>query len=59
MSGASGLLTGLVVVIIGLAGLGFALAQMMTHADPNSLLYTAAGLVTFVVAALASLAIIR
>jgi len=59
MSGASGLLVSLAVVVIGLAGLGVAMAQMMTHADPNSLLYTAAGLGTFVTAALVSLAIIR
>lgn len=59
MSGATGMLVGLVIIAIGLGGLAFAMAQMMTHADPNSLLYTAAGLGTFITAALASLSLLR
>jgi hypothetical protein len=34
---------------LGLAGLGAALAQMMTHADPNGTLISAGGLGLFLV----------
>jgi hypothetical protein len=47
------------VIAVGLAGLGYALDLMMTHADPNSALRQVAGLGTFVVAGLVMLAIIR
>jgi hypothetical protein len=59
MRGAVGILVGLVLIGVGLAGLAYALAQMTTHADPNSSLHAVAGLGTFVIVILASLAIIR
>jgi hypothetical protein len=45
-------------LVVGLAGLGFALHQMMTHTDPDAGLKALAGLGTFVVACLASVGII-
>ena len=54
MRGIFGVLVGIVVIAIGLAGLGYALDQMMTHADPDAALKSAAGLGTFVVVGLAS-----
>ena len=54
-----GVLFGLVLFTIGLAGLGFALHLMMTHADPQTAWKAAAGLATFVVASLLSVAVIR
>jgi hypothetical protein len=59
MRGAAGVLVGLVVFAIGLAGLAYALMQMTTHADPNSSLHAVAGLGTFVAAIFASLFVIR
>jgi hypothetical protein len=59
MRGFFGVLVGIIVIAIGLAGLGYALDLMMTHADPNSALRQVAGLGTFVVAGLVMLAIIR
>lgn len=59
MRGARGVLVGLALFVIGFAGLGFALVQMMTHADPNASVKAVAGLGTFVVACFASLAIFR
>ncbi len=59
MRGTVGSLVGLVVFAIGLGGLGFALEQMMTHSDPNMGLHAVAGIGTFLVAAFASVAIIR
>ena len=59
MRGFFGVLVGLIVLAIGLAGLGYALDLMMTHADPNSALRQVAGLGTFVVASLVLVAIIR
>jgi formate-dependent nitrite reductase membrane component NrfD len=54
MRGIFGVLVGIALFTIGLAGIGFALDQMMTHADPNASLKAAAGLLTFVVVVLAS-----
>jgi formate-dependent nitrite reductase membrane component NrfD len=54
MRGIFGVLVGIVLFAIGLAGLGFALHQMMTQADPHAALKAAAGLGTFVVVCLAS-----
>ena len=54
MRGIFGVLVGIVLFAIGLAGLGFALDQMMTHADPNAAVKAVAGLATFVVVCLAS-----
>ena len=51
MRGTFGILIGLIIIAVGLAGLGEALMQMMTHADPNSSMKAAAGLGTFVLAA--------
>jgi hypothetical protein len=48
MRGTLGTLIGLLIIVLGLAGLAGALHQMMTHADPNASLKAAAGLVTFV-----------
>jgi hypothetical protein len=59
MRGALGILVGLVVFTVGLAGLAFAFDQMMTHADPDAGMKAAAGLGTFIVACLASVVIIR
>ena len=59
MRGTTGLIVGIIVLAVGLAGLGFAFDLMMSHADPDTGTKAAAGLVTFVVACLASLAIIR
>lgn len=59
MRGTVGVLVGLVLFVIGFAGLGFALEQMMTHSDPNAGLHALAGIGTFLVVAFASLAIIR
>jgi uncharacterized membrane protein len=50
MRGTFGILIGLIIIAVGLAGLGEALMQMMTHADPNSSMKAAAGLGTFVLA---------
>lgn len=58
MRGTVGVLVGLVLFTVGLAGLGFALEQMMTHAD-NAGLHAVAGIGTFLVAAFASISIIR
>jgi hypothetical protein len=50
MRGTFGILLGVIIVAVGLAGLGEALHQMMTHADPNSSVKAAAGLGTFLLA---------
>ena len=54
MRGVFGVLIGLVLFAVGLAGLGFALDQMMTHADPNASMKALAGLGTFVIVSLLS-----
>jgi len=54
MRGVFGVLIGLVVFAVGLAGLGFALNEMMTHADPNTAVRALAGLGTFLIASLVS-----
>ena len=59
MRGTVGMLVGLLVMIVGLAGLGYALSLMMTHADPEFAPKAAAGLATFIVAIFASLAVMR
>lgn len=50
MRGTFGMLIGIIIVAVGLAGLGEALMQMMTHADPHSSVKAAAGLGTFLLA---------
>jgi hypothetical protein len=52
MGGTIGFIVGLTIMVLGLGGLGIALAQMMTHADPNGALISIGGLGAFVVAAL-------
>lgn len=52
MRGTLGLLLGILIMALGLAGLGVALAQMMTHADPNAALVSVGGLGVFVVVCL-------
>lgn len=47
MRGFIGILIGVIIVTLGLAGLGVALAQMMTHADPNGTLISIGGLGVF------------
>jgi uncharacterized membrane protein YqhA len=59
MRGFFGVLVGLVLFAIGLAGLGVALNEMMTHADPNSAAKALAGLGTFMVACLISMVMFR
>jgi hypothetical protein len=58
MRGTFGVLVGILLFVVGLSGLGFALHQMMTHADPDASLKALAGLGTFIVASLASVGII-
>lgn len=57
MSGTLGFLVGVALLVIGLGGLGVALHQMMIDATIQTPI--AAGLLTFVAAAFASLLIIR
>ncbi len=47
MSGFLGIVVGIIIVTVGLGGLGVALAQMMTHADPNGTLISLGGLGVF------------
>ena len=47
MSGFVGIVVGIIIVAVGLGGLGVALAQMMTHADPNGTLISLGGLAVF------------
>ena len=58
MRGVFGVLVGILLFVVGLSGLGFALHQMMTHTDPDAGLKALAGLGTFIVASLASIAVI-
>jgi hypothetical protein len=58
MRGTFGLIVGIVLFTIGLAGLGVALDQMMTHADPSSALKAAGGLAVFVVVSLVSVVVV-
>ncbi len=59
MHGTSGVLVGLALFAVGFLGLGVAIDQMMTHANPNGGIISVAGLGAFVAACLAMLAIIR
>ncbi len=47
MRGSLGILVGIVIIALGLAGLSIALDQMMTHANPNGPLISVAGLGVF------------
>ena len=58
MRGGFGVLVGILLFTVGLFGLGFALHQMMTHADPDAGLKALAGLGTFIVVCLASVGLI-
>jgi NADH:ubiquinone oxidoreductase subunit 5 (subunit L)/multisubunit Na+/H+ antiporter MnhA subunit len=59
MHGLTGTVIGLIVTAIGLAGLGIALAQMMTHANPQGALFSVGGLGVFLVACFAVVALLR
>jgi putative exporter of polyketide antibiotics len=59
MRGMVGIAIGVVIVALGLAGLGAALAQMMSHANPNGTLISVGGLGVFAVACLFVLAMAR
>ncbi len=59
MRGFFGVLVGLVLFAIGLAGLGVALDQMMTQTDPNAAMKTLAGLGTFIIVSLLCVVMIR
>jgi hypothetical protein len=59
MSGTVGTITLLIVVAIGLTGLGVALAQMMTHSDPNSVLLSLGGLGVYLAASIFALIAVR
>jgi hypothetical protein len=59
MRGFVGILIGVVIIALGLAGLGAALAQMMTHADPNSALISIGGLGVFALVCLFFLVMAR
>jgi hypothetical protein len=48
MRGAFGAIIGVVIVAVGLAGLGVALNEMMTHADPHTTIKAVGGLGVFV-----------
>jgi hypothetical protein len=52
MRGTVGILVGVVIGAVGLSGLGVALGEMMTHADPNGALISVGGLAVFVVSML-------
>lgn len=54
-----GILVGVILVAVGLAGLGGALWQMMTHADPHSSMKAAGGLGVFVTVGLISMFLAR
>ena len=58
MRGVFGVLVGIVIFAVGLAGLGFALNEMMTHADPNAAMKALAGLGTFIIVSLLSVVVI-
>jgi hypothetical protein len=58
MRGFFGVLVGLVLFAIALAGLGVALNEMMTHADPNGAMKALAGLGTFVIVSLLSVVLV-
>jgi hypothetical protein len=47
MRGTFGIVIGVVIIAFGLAGLGAALAQMMTHANPDGTLISLGGLGVF------------
>lgn len=49
MRGTTGAVVGIIVVTLGLIGLGFALAPMMTHASPDAALISLGGLAAFAV----------
>jgi hypothetical protein len=59
MRGAIGIIVGIVIITLGLAGLGVALAQMMTHADPNGALISLGGLGVFAAVCVLLLALAR
>jgi hypothetical protein len=59
MHGRTGTIIGLAVAAIGLAGLGVALAQMMTHASANGALLSVGGLGVFLAACLFMLIAVR
>jgi hypothetical protein len=50
MRGTMGIFIGIVIIALGLGGLGVALAQMMTHADPNGTFISLGGLGVFAAA---------
>jgi quinol-cytochrome oxidoreductase complex cytochrome b subunit len=52
MNGIFGIIIGLVLIGLALAGLGTALHEMMTHAADHDVLITLGGLGTFVVSSL-------
>ena len=58
MRGVFGVLVGVILFAIGLAGLGFALHQMMTQTDPHAAMKALAGLGTYIVVCMASIAVI-
>lgn len=59
MQGTPGTIIGIIITAVGLTGLGVALAQMMTHADPNGALLSLGGLGIFLVAAIVMLITVR
>ncbi len=59
MNAVFGTFIGVVVIALGLAGLGVALAEMMTHANPNGTLISIGGLGVFGAAMVVSLILAR
>ncbi len=59
MRGLPGILIGVVIIALGLAGLGVALDQMMTHANPNGALISVGGLGVFAIVCLFLLVMAR
>ena len=59
MRGAFGVLIGIILIAVGLGGLGVALDQMMTHADPGAAIKAVGGLGVFVAVCVVSLILAR
>lgn len=59
MRGTFGILIGIILLAVGLAGLGEALWQMMSHSDPQASMKAAGGLGVFVTVGLISMFLAR
>jgi len=59
MRGTFGILIGIVLMAVGLAGLGVALDQMMSQTDPNASMKALAGLGVYVAVCFSALILAR